>query len=126
MFEKIGKFASEHLDFRIYGVTWIAIINALLIIPCILYLPEKYGYENGLLENLQLIALLFGFILCLSYQKIKNKQNKDNENEKTEIDQSMIKFFKFAALVIVILFLREINCGRTIFFPVPGEVNTLY
>lgn len=126
MLEKIKNFASEHLDFRIYSVTWIAIINAILIVPCILYLPEKFGYENGLLENLQLVALLVGFILCLAYQKIKSKQNQDNENEKAAVDTSMVKFFKFSALVIIILFLREINCGRTIFFPVPGEVNTFY
>lgn len=118
MLKRIEKFASEHLDFKIYGVTWIAILNTILIAPCILYLPEKYGYENGILENLQLIVLLCGFILCLSYKKIKSKQNQDNEI--TSVDESMVKFFKFVALVIVILFLREINCGRTIFFPIPG------
>ena len=30
------------------------------------------------------------------------------------------------ALVIVILFLREINCGRTIFFPIEGVENAFY
>ena len=124
MIKKLMMFASKHLDFKIYGVTWIAILNTILIAPCILYLPEKYGYENGILENLQLIVLLCGFILCLSYKKIKSKQNQDNEI--TSVDESMVKFFKFAALVIVILFLREINCGRTIFFPIPGEVNAFY
>lgn len=121
MIEKIKAFTSAHLDFKIYPVTWIAIINALLIIPCILYLPEKFGYENGLLENLQLVALLAGFILCLAYPKFNKSENNNDENH-----TSMVKFFRFAALVIVILFLREINCGRTIFFPVPGEVNTFY
>lgn len=124
MIKKLMMFASKHLDFKIYGVTWIAILNTILIAPCILYLPEKYGYENGILENLQLIVLLCGFILCLSYKKIKSKQNQDNEI--TSVDESMVKFFKFTALVIVILFLREINCGRTIFFPIPGEVNAFY
>ncbi len=124
MIKKLMMFASKHLDFKIYGVTWIAILNTILIAPCILYLPEKYGNENGILENLQLIVLLCGFILCLSYKKIKSKQNQDNEI--TSVDESMVKFFKFAALVIVILFLREINCGRTIFFPIPGEVNAFY
>ena len=36
------------------------------------------------------------------------------------------KFFTFVALIITILALREVNCGRTIFFAVPGEVNTFY
>lgn len=123
MLEKIKSFTSAHLDFKIYPVTWIAIINALLIAPCILYLPQKYGYENGLLENIQLAALLAGFILCLAYQKF-HKPEETEEGKKQHT--SMVKFFRFAALVITILFLREINCGRTIFFPVPGEVNTFY
>lgn len=118
MLEKIKNFTSAHLDFKVYPVTWIAIVNALLIVPCIMFLPKEFGYENGLLENIQLIALLVGFILCLLYPKY----NKEESEEKP----ALVKFFRFAALVIVILFLREINCGRTIFFPVPGEVNTFY
>ena len=118
MLEKIKNFTSAHLDFKVYPVTWIAIVNALLIVPCIMFLPKEFGYENGLLENIQLIALLVGFIICLLYPKY----NKEESNEKP----ALVKFFRFAALVIVILFLREINCGRTIFFPVPGEVNTFY
>ncbi|MBS6602139.1 MAG: hypothetical protein KH301_00080 [Brachyspira sp.] len=118
MLEKFKNFTSAHLDFKVYPVTWIAIANALLIVPCIMFLPKEFGYENGLLENIQLIALLVGFIICLLYPKY----NKEESNEKP----ALVKFFRFAALVIVILFLREINCGRTIFFPVPGEVNTFY
>lgn len=114
MFKKIKFFIESHFDFNIYPVTWIAILIALLIVPCILYLPERFGYENGILENIQLVTLLIGFILCLCCQKITLSNN------------SMIKFFRFAALVLVILFLREINCGRTIFFPIPGEINSFY
>ena len=123
MLEKIRNFTASHLDFKVYPVTWIAIVNALLIIPCILYLPEKFGYENGLLENIQLVALLIGFILCLAYPKFNKPESTDDADS---LHTSMVNFFRFAALVIVILFLREINCGRTIFFPVPGEVNTFY
>ena len=97
----------NHLDFRIYPVAVIPIIIAVLTIPCVKYLPVKYGYENGVLENIQLVFLIlsciFGF--CAKTHK---------------------KFFKFAGLVSIILILREINCGRTIFFPVPGTVNTFY
>ena len=35
-------------------------------------------------------------------------------------------FFIFAGLVLTILMLREVNCGRTLFFPIPGEVNAFY
>ncbi len=78
MLEQVKNFMAAHLDFKIYPVTWIAILNAVLIVPCILYLPEKYGYENGLLENFQLIALFIGFIFCLAYPKFSNKLNSEN------------------------------------------------
>jgi hypothetical protein len=97
----------EHFDFRFYGVILPAIICFLAIIPCVMLLPQNFGYENGLLENIQMLILLFCFIAAL-----RAKTNK--------------KFFIFLALVITILMLREINCGRTIFFPVPGEENNFY
>ena len=107
MFKNVLDFTKKHTDFKIYKVTWIPIIIAILIYPAIKYLPEKYGYENGILENTQLVFLvlscIFGF--CTKSHK---------------------KFFKFTALVSIILILREVNCGRTIFFPVPDAVNTFY
>ncbi len=105
--EKIKTFIASHLDFKVYPVTWIAIIVFLLIVPCVKFLPQTYGYENGLLENLQMVTLFAGVFLAL-----KTKVNK--------------KFFNFVAMVLGILILREVNCGRTLFFPVPGEVNTFY
>ena len=103
IFEKVGN----HLNFRFHFTTGIELLVALLILPCIMFLPEKWGWENGILENLQLVVLAFGFIIALT-----SKVNK--------------KFFIFVALIITILALREVNCGRTIFFPVPGIENTFY
>lgn len=79
MFNKIYT----HCDFGIKPAAIAAITAAILSIPCIMFLPEQYGWENGLLENLQM-------------------------------------------LVLIILILREVNCGRTIFFPIPGEINEYY
>ncbi len=107
MKDSVINFFKNHLDFKCYPVTWVAILNFILIIPCLLWLPERFGYENGLLENLQIIVLGIG--ACLA---IKSKGDR--------------KFFYFVLMVISILFLREINCGRTIFFPVPGVENTFY
>lgn len=101
------KMVRNHLDFRFHATTGIELLVALSILPCILFLPAKYGWENGILENMQLIVLAIGFVLALT-----SKANK--------------KFFIFVALVITILALREVNCGRTIFFPVPGVENTFY
>ena len=107
MIRKIKNFLNLHCDFKVYNATWIAILIALAVVPCVMFLPEHYGYENGLLEDIQMLVLLTGFILA-----VRSKVNK--------------KFFNFAALILTIIALREINCGRTLFFPVPGEVNTYY
>ena len=101
------EFLKNHFDFKCYPVTLAALVVALLVVPCVMFLPEQYGYENGLLENLQMVVLFLGVYLA-----VKSKVNK--------------QFFYFAAMVLVILILREVNCGRTLFFPVPDTVNTFY
>ena len=103
----IKDFILNHFDFKLYGFVVPVIICFLLITPCSLYLPQNYGYENGLLENLQMLILLIAFILCL-----KVKENK--------------KFFICVALIITLIALREINCGRTLFFAIPGRENEFY
>ena len=105
--KKICDFLKNHFDFKIQISTWVGIIVALLIIPATMFLPEKYGFENGLIENLQLLVLFIG-----GYFALRPKTDKI--------------FFNFILMVIGILFLREINCGRTIFFPVPGVENEFY
>lgn len=105
--DKIKEFINKHLDFKVYPVTILAIIVALAVIPCVKYLPEQYGFENGLLENIQMVTLFIAFILSVTSRTRK-------------------KFFYFAALVIVLISLREVNYGRTLFFPIPGEVNAFY
>jgi len=95
----------KRLDFGFKPVTIFPLTIALLTVPAMKWLPVQATYENHLLENFQLLILFATFILCL--------------NSKTDK-----KFFKSLALVCVILFLREINCGRTVFFAVEGQENT--
>ena len=107
MLEKMKAFLSAHLDFRFYSVTWIALVIGLAIVPALMYLPQKYGYENGLLESIQMVVL-FGILgMCLT-----SKVNK--------------RFFRFAALALTIIMIREVNCGRTLFFHIPGTENSFY
>ena len=105
--EKIIEFIRNHFDFKFYGVTWIALLVGLSIIPMLLYMPQKYGMENGLLENIQMVVLFIIMYLCLT-----SKVNR--------------KFFKFAALALTLIIIREVNCGRTLFFPIPGTYHQYY
>ena len=105
--EKIKEFCKNHLDFRVYGVTWIAFAVTLAIIPCLMFMPQKYGYENGLLENIQMVVLFGILAMCLTSQVNK-------------------RFFRFAALALTIIMIREVNCGRTLFFHIPGTENAYY
>jgi len=107
MFMRVKDFIFNHFDFKFYGVSILALVVALMVVPFIMYLPPVFGYENGVLENIQLFVLFLG-----AYFALRTKTDK--------------KFFIFVTLVLGILFLREINCGRTIFFPIPGEVNSFY
>ena len=105
--EKIKKFIEDHFDFKIYGVTWIAFAILVAIPFCLKYMPQKYGYENGLLEDIQMVVL-FG-ILALCFTAKVNRT-----------------FFKFCAWILTIIMIREVNCGRTLFFHVPGTENSYY
>ena len=107
MFEKLNGFISSHFDFKFYGVTWIALIVLIAIVPMLMYMPQTWGYENGVLENIQMAVLFFMVYICCT-----SKINKP--------------FFNFVILVLSILIIREVNCGRTLFFPIPGEYHQYY
>ncbi|MBR5303836.1 MAG: hypothetical protein IKU37_03315 [Candidatus Gastranaerophilales bacterium] len=103
----IKNFIKNHIDFKFYPVTWVVLFTALSIIPMLMFVPQKFGFENGLLENIQMIILFIIMYLCLSA-----KVN--------------VNFFKFAALALTLIIIREVNCGRTLFFPIPGEYHKYY
>jgi len=107
MFRKIIDFIKKHIDFKFYGVSYIALLSAISIVPMLIYFPQRWGYENGLLENIQMFVLFVILYLCLS-----SKVNK--------------KFFNFAALALSLIIIREVNCGRTLFFPIPGTDHQYY
>ena len=104
---RVCEFVQKHLNFGFQNVTWFGILTALAIIPAVMFLPEKCGYENGIIENIQLGVLFLGMFFAL----------------RPKVDK---KFFYFIAMVLGILFIREVNCGRTIFFAIPGTENEFY
>ena len=97
----------NRLDFGFYPVILLPLIFIILTYPAMLWLPIKYTYENSLIENFQLIVLAVTFVMCCRAKTDK-------------------KFFYSIALLVIILMLREVNCGRTIFFAVEGVENTFY
>ena len=107
--EKLTKFIKNHLDFRLHRITILALIVAIWAILMIMYIDPsaKIAYENGLLENIQMVILFTGCWLSM-----QSKADK--------------KFFYFVTMVLGILILREVNCGRTLFFPIPGVENAYY
>lgn len=94
-------------DFRLHTAALVAIVAAVLCVPLGSFLPVEYGYENGMVENVQMAVLALGVYFCL---KARNHR----------------QFFAVVALVMVMLMLREVNCGRTLFFAKPGTVNDFY
>ena len=104
---RIREFVYKHFNFGFQNITWIGLIVALAIIPAVMFLPEKCGFENGIIENIQLVVLFLGIFFAV----------------RPKVDK---KFFAFVAMVLSILIIREVNCGRTIFFPIPGQENAFY
>lgn len=94
-------------DFRLHTAALVAIVVAVLCVPLGAYLPVECGYENGVVENVQMAVLALGVYFCL---------RSGNHH----------RFFVVVALVLVMLMLREVNCGRTLFFAKPGAVNDFY
>ncbi len=91
------------LNWKIYRPTFISIVILLSILPCVLFLPEMYAWENSFIENIQLVVIMAIFVVSLRAKYAK-------------------QLFNWITMIVVILFLREINCGR-IFFPI-NKVGT--
>lgn len=104
--EKFKNFIKVHADFKVNRANIVALIVVLSIFPAYRFLPEQFGYENGFLENLQMLVLLLCGVFAFKANNFK-------------------RFFNVLILFIIIFALREINCGR-VFFPIEGEVNSFY
>ena len=84
---------TKFLDFKFYKENYLAVIALIISVVFIKIFNLSEILENSFLENMQLLALFGGFIAC-----IKTK------NYKT--------FFTFLALVMLLMFAREISYGR--------------
>ena len=80
------------------------IILSIVLIPLAVVLPKEYGFENHLLENIEVIILSSGIIINLL--KIRDYTIYES-----------VKFYIASILVFVLMIGRELNWGR-VFYPV--------
>lgn len=95
------------LDYNFHNENYISI--AVLAISAILIKIFNITeiLENSIFENMQLVALFIAFILCFFAKKHKN-------------------LFYFIALILFLMFARELNYGRAIFCQMPDNPHEFY
>lgn len=97
----------EMLDFRFHKENIFAILALIFSILFIKIFNLDNILENSLLENIQLVALFGGFIVCLFTKKYK-------------------VFYTFLAMLLFLMFARELSYGRAIFGRIPGMDGEFY
>lgn len=91
-------------DFKPYSSCIPTLVILFLLWPAAVYLPERCGYENELIENFQMFILFFCCFLWTFQKKYR-------------------KLFVFAALIFFFMMCREVNFGRALFYPHPDIPN---
>ena len=102
--EQIPDLLRNRLDFRFYPEMSLPLLLAAAAWPSGKYLPVEWGYENGPLENLQLLLALAGIVFCWLVRRHK----------------ALFRFFSF---FLFLMMLRETNFGKTLFYPDPEHPN---
>ena len=93
---------TQRLDFTTHSATWLTATMIPISLLVVLYAPYSWGFENGLIETLQLIILTLAIIFCVG----------------ARTDKSLYLFF---ATILLIMIFREVNCGRVLLWSRCGE-----
>ncbi len=96
---QIGQFIKQiwqRCDWNVRPLTLLGLVLLAAIWPLMRYADPQWFIEDGAVENLQLLIIVAAFIVALTAPQHK-------------------KLFFFAALIVAMLFGREINFGRGIF-----------
>ena len=75
------------------------------LVPLTLLLPDWWGKENGIVENLQLLWLLAGMVYCWRMRLAKQ----------TILTENASKIWSAGIIYFFLLFMREISWGRVFF-----------
>lgn len=92
----------KRLDFSILPTTGLTFLVAIACAFMFAYAPATWAYENALLENIQMLILMLGMLFCIT----------------ARADKSLYLFF---ACILLFMMLREVNCGRMLFWSRSGE-----
>ncbi len=91
--------------YQLFPTTWLSILLTTLLFTAGLYLPAWWGWENGLLENLQVLVLIAG--LAVSWLAAWNNS----------ADRKFRNLWLWLTPCWLLSILRELSWGR-VFYPV--------
>ena len=94
----------NRIDYHFYPELLLGLLLALCAYPISRYAPVEWGYENGVVENSQMVLLFLSMIVCW---KVRHNH----------------ALFRFICAILFVLMLRETNFGKTIFYPDPNRPN---
>lgn len=97
----------QFIDFKYFKNSAVTLAIFAVCLLLLWIFNVDYIPENSLLENIQLIALAAGFIVCL---KAKNHK----------------VLFRFGAMAIFLMIMRELSYGRCIFAQMPNNPYQFY
>ena len=97
----------EMADFKIHKENLYAVFALIFSVIFIKIFNLESIPENSVLENIQLVALFGGFVVCLFTKKYK-------------------VFYTFLAMLLFLMIARELSYGRAIFGRIPGTVDQFY
>lgn len=97
---------SQRFIWRIFPSTWVSLLLAVMLFPLGFFLPEWWGWENGPIENTQVIILIAGAVLSW----LAARHNRD--------DSQICKLWLWTIPVWLMLAGRELSWGRVFFYPV--------
>lgn len=104
---KFMKDMHKYFDIHFRKQNILLLIFFIASVVCAKLLHVSKIPENSLLENLQLIVLFAAGFLCFKFKNHK-------------------QLFKFVAMLVFLMFMREISYGRCIFCQLPDDPHDFY
>lgn len=97
------------VDKHMHKTYYILIGLMVLLLPQAFILPIEYSYENHFLENLEVVILFLGIVICIG--KIRDFILYDS-----------IKFYVASIIIYILMIGRELSWGR-VFYPIGMDKN---